>query len=122
MRGCRVPWSQRSAFGWEEYDDHVDELLDGSKPAASSAALLPPTAAGSAAEPAPSIADAAGSIIVLSDGSEGSDWNDDDIMMTLSDGAREYDANATVRGSLCPLDCHHDLPYALAPYHAILWN
>ncbi len=114
MYACRAPVSQSTSFGWEEYDGDINDLLDGSDRAPSAAAQQPaacrtamlPTADGSAAEPVSSIADAAGSVIVvLSDGSEGSDWNDDDIMMTLSDGAREYDAKAMVSRLLPAFGC-----------------
>ena len=103
---CRVRASDNSSFGWEEYDGDVDELLDGKAAAASitaqhrvafSTANLP-TACGPATQPVVKSADAAADVVVLSDGSEGSDWNDDDFMMTLSDGAREYDATAMVSG------------------------
>ena len=128
MCACRALASQSSSFGWAEYDGQIDELLDGSEPAPAAAAQHPaecsaamlPTADGSPAEPVSSLADAAASVVVvLSDGSEGSDWNDDDIMMTLSDGAREYDARATVSGMLCACRCnsvhgHHDLQFAPA--------
>ncbi len=110
MRACRALASQSRSFGWEEYDGQIDELLDGTEPAPSAAAQHPAacsaavlsTADTSAAEPDPGIAGAVGSdvVVVLSDESEGSDWNDDDIMMTLSDGAREYDAKAMVSGML----------------------
>ena len=99
---------------WEEYDGHIDELLSsatGSRAAAQRTtarqAAKPPVAAcrSEAAEAAPGLDGAAqpAHVVLLCDSSVGSDWNDDDIMMTLSDGAREHDGDATVSSSLTAL-------------------
>ena len=99
---CRAAAADHSSRGWEEqYDSYVDELHSGvgSPSAAAQHVAMPPLADYCVVNPASDSAKAksAAGVVVLSDDSQSSDWNDDDIVMTLSDGAREYDAQAMVR-------------------------
>ena len=94
---CREVTADSDSSGWEQYDGHVDHLLGGSADVrldafapitvGSAAAELDvaPAAGVPAVEPQP-----AASVVLLCDSSDGSDWDDDNIMMTLSDGVREH--------------------------------
>ena len=119
-RVCREMTADSSSSEWQEYDGQVDELASSagdSRPVVVELAAALPSAleldgeeavAGvSAAEPQP-----AASVVLLCDSSDGSDWNDDAIMMTLSDGAREYDAKVKP----CSLPCPLWMPAKVAAY------